>query len=179
MEPKFKRLMQIGIIVRDLDTAVEHYQAMGIGPWEIWDMRNDQPPFDDLTFDGKEIPGKGVVLRTAMAHCYGLELELIQPVADTRYKQWLEEHGPGIHHMAFDLKDSYEDMLAQCQEKTGKEPWVRGKGIGGMLDFSYLDLREEMGLIVECYKSLQPGKPALPYDLKADITSGMGEGEQQ
>lgn len=171
MEPTFQRLMQIGILVRDLDSAVEHYQAMGIGPWEIWDMRNDQPPFDDLTFHGKELPEKGVVLRTAMAHCYGLELELIEPVMDTVYKQWLEEHGPGIHHLAFDLKDPYEEVLAQCKAKTDKEPWVRGKAIHGQVDFSYLDLREEMGLIVECYKSLQPGKPALPYDLNADVTS--------
>lgn len=121
MEPKLKRLIQIGIIVRDLDTAVNNYEAMGIGPWDIWDMRNDQLPFEDLSFDGKEIPEKGIVLRTAMAHCYGLELELIQLIANTKYKQWLEEHDPGIHHMAFDLKDSYEDMLAQCQRQTKKE----------------------------------------------------------
>ena len=176
MEPKFKRLMQIGILVRDLDAAVEHYEAMGIGPWEVWDMRNDQAPFEDLTFSGKEIPEKGVVVRTAMAHCYGLELELIQPVADTVYKRWLEEHGPGIHHIAFDLKDDYEDVLEKCKAKTGKDPWVRGKAIHGMVDFSYLDLRDEMGLIVERYKSLQPGKPALPYDLKADITPALEGG---
>lgn len=179
MEPKFKRLMQVGILVRDLDQAVAHYQALGIDPWEIWDMRNDQPPFEDLRFDGEEIPEKGVVLRTAMAHCYGLELELIQPVADTKYKRWLDTHGPGIHHMSFDLKDRYEEVLSRCRTETGKEPWVRGTGIGGQLDFSYLDLREEMGLIVECYKSLQPGKPALPYDLKADVTADMeGEGQK-
>lgn len=100
-------------------------------------------------------------------------------MADTKYKRWLEEHGPGIHHMAFDLKDSYEDVLARCKAETGKDPWVREKGIGGMLDFSYLDLRDEMGLIVECYQSLQPGKPALPYDLKTDITPEAAGGHHQ
>lgn len=31
--PEFKRLMQIGIIVRNLDEAVANYEALGIGPW--------------------------------------------------------------------------------------------------------------------------------------------------
>lgn len=167
--PEFKRLMQIGIIVRNVEKAVANYEAIGIGPWDISIIDNSMPPFDDLTLDGKTPDTKGPIIKTAMIAIYGMELELIEPIADTSYKKWLEEHGPGIHHVAFDTETPYEKLLAGCKEKTGRDPWVRGEAIHGIMDFSYLDLREELGLIVECYKSLQPGKPALPYDMKGDI----------
>ncbi|CUP21270.1 methylmalonyl-CoA epimerase [[Eubacterium] contortum] len=170
MKPEFKRLMQIGIIVRDIDEAVKKYEAMGMGPWDITVMRNDQPPFEDLTFNGEAISEKGPVMKTAMMTCYGLEFELIEPIADTVYKRWLDEHGPGIHHVAFDTEKEYETLLEDTKKETGKEPWVRGQGIHGLMDFSYLDLRDELGLIVECYSTLQPGKPALPYDMKGEVT---------
>lgn len=170
MEPAFKRFMQIGIIVRNVDEAVAKYETMGMGPWDVTIMRNDVPPFDDLTFDGKELPQKGPVMKTAMANMYGLEIELIEPIADTAHKRWLEEHGPGIHHLAFDTEGDYQTLLEESKEKTGKDPWIRGQGVHGMMDFCYLDLREELGLIVECYSRLQPGKPALPYELKGEVT---------
>lgn len=170
MEAQFKALMQIGIIVRNLEEAVKQYEAMGIGPWDISAMDNTIPPFDDLKFDGKELETKGVILKTAMIQCYGLELELIEPVApETAYCKWLEKHGPGIHHVAFDVKDDYETFLKNSEEMTGKAPWVRGQAIHGIMDFSYVDLREKMGIIVECYKNLQPGKPYLAYNKEAEV----------
>lgn len=168
MKPLFKRMMQIGIIVRNVDEAVKAYESLGVGPWEVTVMRNDIPPFEDMTFDGKPFQEKGPILKTAMMTCYGLELELIEPVADTVYKKWLDEYGPGLHHVAMDLDAGYEEVLLKVKEKTGRDPWVRGQGLNGLMDFSYLDLRNELGLIVECYKDLQPGKPALPYDMKGE-----------
>lgn len=165
MKPYLKSLMQIGIIVRNLEEAVKNYEAMGIGPWDIAAINNAQPPFEDLTFDGKELEERGDIIKTAMIQAYGMEIELIEPVAkETAYYKWLEEHGPGIHHLAFDVDGAYEDFLTGCREKNGKEPWVRGQAIGGLMDFAYVDLREETGLIIECYRKLQKGKPYLRYD---------------
>ena len=173
-ELELKRFMQVGILVEDIHAAVKNWESMGVGPWDITEMRNDQPPFDDMTFDGHQIEPKGIVMYTAMCTCYGFEIELIQPVADTQFKRWLDEHGPGIHHLAFDTATPYAQLLADTKEKTGKEPWVRGKGIGGMMDFSYLDLRKEMGIIMECYGRKVPGKPALPYDTNGDVIDQEG-----
>lgn len=170
MQPQLKRLMQIGIIVKDLETAVSEYEKMGIGPWDISVIDNTVPPFNDLTFDGKEPETKGPIIKTAMMLCYGLEMELIEPVAkETAYYKWLVEHGPGIHHLAFDVADNYEDFLASCRKKTGKDVWIRGRAIHDLMDFSYVDLRENMGIIVECYKSLQSKKPYLDYDKELEV----------
>lgn len=171
MEPKFKGLTQIGVIVRNLEDALKHYESMGIGPWDVSAMDNTVLPFTDLKFNGMELETKGVILKTAFITCYGLEIELIEPVApETPHYKWLQEHGPGIHHVAFDIDGEYKDFLASTKELTGKDPWIRGVGIGGLMDFAYVDLRKEMGLIVECYREMQKGKAILKYDKELELT---------
>ena len=57
----------------------------------------------------------------------------------------------------------YEELLEKYKKETGKAPWIRGEGIGGLMDYSFLDFREETGLIVECYKNILPDRPRLDY----------------
>ena len=162
MEAEFKQLLQIGIIVRSVDKAVRYYEEMlGMGPWEVSYMRGDQPPTDDLRIDGKREPG--IVSRLAFLKAYGMEIELIEPIGDSAFKTWLEQHGPGIHHIAAVTNTPYEELLEKYKKETGKAPWIRGQGIGGLMDYSFLDFREETGLIVEGYKNILPDRPRLDY----------------
>ncbi|EGD48120.1 methylmalonyl-CoA epimerase [Ruminiclostridium papyrosolvens DSM 2782] len=162
MKPAFKQLLQIGIIVKDVDASVKLFEEeFGMGPWEVSVMSN-QGHLADLKIDGQ--PFDGEVSKMAFLRRFGMEFELIQPIGDTPYKKWLEEHGPGIHHIAVVTEDAYDDVLAKYKEKTGKEPWIRGQAMNNLMDFSYLDLRDQLGLIVECYRNIAPGRPALDYD---------------
>lgn len=162
MKPAFKQLLQIGIIVRDVDASVKKFEEdFGMGPWDVSFMSNEGP-CQDLTIDGNPFDGK--VSKMAFLHCYGMEFELIEPIGETPYKQWLEEHGPGIHHIAVVTADDYDTVLDKYRTQKGKEPWIRGQGMNNLMDFSYLDYREELGLIVECYRNIAPGRPALDYD---------------
>lgn len=162
METEFKQLLQIGIIVRNVDKAVRYYEEMlGMGPWEVSYMRGDQPPTDDLRIDGKR--ESGIVSKLAFLKAYGMEIELIEPIGDSAFKTWLEQHGPGIHHIAAVTNTPYEELLEKYKKETGKAPWIRGQGIGGLMDYSFLDFREETGLIVECYKNILPDRPRLDY----------------
>ena len=150
MEAQFKALMQIGIIVRNLEEAVKQYEAMGIGPWDISAMDNTIPPFDDLKFDGKELETKGVILKTAMIQCYGLELELIEPVApETAYYKWLEKHGPGLHHVKFETDENYQDVLSMARRISGRDPYIEMKFQDGTPIVAYADMQKETGLLVE------------------------------
>ena len=161
--PKFPILLQIGIIVRDRDEAVKNWEKLGFTMREVGQMSGENPPLTDLTIDG--VSRRELISKTAFFNCYGMEFELIEPVADTPYKRWLDEHGPGIHHIAVITKDGYDQVLAEYKEqKGGAEPWIRGIGMGGLMDFSYLDLREELGIIAECYRNIQPGRPGIPYE---------------
>lgn len=110
MKPEFKQLLQIGIIVRDVHKAVRYYEeVLGMGPWEVSCMRGDQPPTEDLTIDGKR--ETGIVSKLAFLRAYGMKFELIQPIGDSAFKTWLEEHGPGIHHIAAVTDTPYEQLL--------------------------------------------------------------------
>ena len=165
MEPKLPKLLQIGIIVRSVDKAIENYEKMlGIGPWEIRDVSGEEPPFDDLVVNGK--PCRKKLCKLAFCRVYGMEFELIEPICESPYSKWLEEHGPGIQHIAVVTEDSYDTILDTYQKEKGEGPWIRATGIGGMMDYSYLDFREEMGLIMECYRHLEPGKVGIPFDYK-------------
>ena len=171
MKPAFSHLFQIGIIVRNVDEAVKYWEEkLGMGPWEISPMN-----IPDLVIDGKPLNGE-TCSKMAFLHAFGMEIELIEPVADTPYNRWLDEHGPGIHHIAVKATKPYDEILADYKEETGKDPWVRGQAMKGVIpvlppdafamDFSYLDLREQAGIIVEVYKNLAPGKEGHDYDPK-------------
>lgn len=173
MKPAFTHLFQIGIIVRDLEKAVKYYEEkLGMGPWEISPMAG-LGPCEDLQICGKSFKGE-VCCKMAFLHRFGMEIELIEPVGDTPYRKWLEKHGPGIHHIAVKTSEDYDKVLADHKAETGRDPWIRGQAMKGVIpgmpkdmyamDFSYLDLREEAGIIVEFYKNLAPGKVAHDYD---------------
>lgn len=162
---ELKGLMQIGIIVKNVEQSVKAYEALGIGPWDINVMDTTIPPFTDLTLNQESLPA-GPIIKTAMFNGFGTEIELIEPISDSVYKQWLEEHGPGLHHLAFDIDGQYEEVLA-----TEGKVWVRGQAIHGLMDYAYLDKREDLGLIIECYKQLQPDKPILTKDFKGELRS--------
>jgi methylmalonyl-CoA/ethylmalonyl-CoA epimerase len=162
MKPAFKQLLQIGIIVRDVDASVQKFETeLGMGPWEVSNMSNEGHTAD-LKIDG--IPFTGQVSKMAFLRRYGMEFELIEPIGDTSYRNWLEEHGPGIHHIAVVTEDSYDEVLEKYQKCKGEKPWIRGQAMDNLMDFSYLDLREDIGLIVECYRNIAPGRPAIDYD---------------
>lgn len=151
MESQIKKLLQIGVIVNNLESAIKHYEEdLGMGPWHAGSISTDR--MTKLHIDGK--PGK-LEFKMAMCHCFGLEIELIEPVSESAYKTWLEEHGPGIHHIAVITKDPFKDVLEKAKQITGKEPWIWVKDTGAPegqnLEFAYLDLRKETGLFVEVY----------------------------
>jgi len=157
-DPQFNKMLQIGIIVRSVDDAVKIYEEKyGFGPWEVSVMSNKIPVFQEMTINGEKTDFE---IKVAMCNCFGMEFELIEPISDSPYKKWLEEHGPGIHHLAFLTKDDYENLLKNHHDSTGKKPWIRGECKTVGMDFSYLDFTEELGFIAEVYgmdKTKQPG----------------------
>ncbi len=157
MEPKFTHLLQLGIIVEDVEKAIKHYEEfLGFGPWDILEFGPEL--FPKLLVDGK--PGT-LEIRCAFCQCFGMEIELIEPVSDGVYKTWLEEHGPGIHHIAVVTKDAFDKVIEDAKERFGTDPWIwckedNGKAGEGM-EFAYLNLAKEMGLYVEIYNETRSG----------------------
>jgi catechol 2,3-dioxygenase-like lactoylglutathione lyase family enzyme len=74
----------------------------------------------------------------SLAYAGDLQLELIQPVrGPTIHAEFLEAHGPGLHHVCFEV----EDVSAACTaaEAAGVPVLMRGSMMDGEIEFAYVD----------------------------------------
>lgn len=152
METIIDRISQVGIIVENLEEAKKNFtKYLGITEWDCFDEEH----LPDLLVDEKE--GKLNIKGAITVFPDKFEIELIEPTGDGPYMDYLQQHGPGVHHFAVITKDDnrkYHDLMKLITEE-GKKPWIHAKQKDceereGM-DFAYLDLRKEMGAIVEIY----------------------------
>lgn len=140
---------QVGFIVKDVETTKRKWaEFLGM------DVPETQPIGDyevtQTEFQGKPAP---------KAYCYmaffdvgpGLQLELIEPNEEpSTWRNFLEEHGEGIHHVAFNVKDSKAKVAAA--EAAGLKLVQRGVYGDGSGEYNYLDA-PELKCIVELLES--------------------------
>ena len=163
---KIKKLLQIGLLVENVDKMVKFYEEnLGIGGWEISNSRADSMTINGESFD--ESP-----TRVAITKVFGMEFELIEPLVPSRYKEWVDKHGSGLHHLAFETEEGYMDVRKFSEDVAGGS-WVRGQGMGGLMDFSYLDFSKEAGFYLECYKFIAPGRTGIPIDYPGENASNV------
>ncbi len=137
----FQRIDQVGVIVRDIDQAVEYYSSLGIGPFETL----------NVTRFGREMYGKPVgdevKSLVRIARLGGVQFELVQPVSgESIQKKFLETRGEGINHLGFFVND-FEKEVAGLVRKGFKviqtHKYVGGGGI------AYFDTGEIGGVLFE------------------------------
>jgi len=137
---------QVGLIVRDLDRAVEMYwQQFGIGPWHLYTY--GKPLVKRMTYRGRPSDYK---MRVALSWLGPLRIELIQPLeGDTIYAEFIREHGYGVHHLGL-LVDDMEAALAQARA-AGLTMTQDGAGFGldGDGHYAYLDTEAMLGVTLE------------------------------
>ncbi len=104
---KVKGINQIAIVVKDLEkTAQDYWNILGIGPWDVYDW--ESPGVYNRTYYGQPSWAREKI---ALVQVGGVQLELVQPVeGPSIYADWLNEHGPGLHHMNF-LVDDVEETV--------------------------------------------------------------------
>lgn len=109
---KCKGINQVAIVVEDLEqVAADYWNILGIGPWAIYNW--EAPLVYDRKYYGKAAWARE---RIALAQVGKVQLELVQPVeGPSIYRDWLDQHGEGLHHMNFlvDDVDEAERILAE------------------------------------------------------------------
>jgi len=81
----------MGVVVRDVDAAVEYYQSLG-----IVDKATDR-----ITMEGKKAKLIGRFI-----HIGSLRIEFWQPVrGETVQQEFLNSRGEGVNHLAFRVDD--------------------------------------------------------------------------
>jgi len=114
----FTKVDHIGVIVRDMDKAIEHYQSLGIGPFE-------SPELDIAAREmwGKSVTPVSMKNKVSLATMDSVQYESIEPVfGDSLFSKFLETKGEGIHHLGFFVTD-IEKEIANLEEKGFKIIW--------------------------------------------------------
>jgi len=140
---RLPKVGQIGYVVSDVNETVAYCRdALGIRPWLLLDERPD-PCIER----GKRVHP---LLRIALAHAGGVQIELIEVVEGESYHlDHLAEWEAEIHHVGFMVQD-LESRLDEAQ-KMGFELIQRGtiREMGIKVEYAYLDTAETAGTVIE------------------------------
>ena len=142
------KLHHMAVIVKNMDEAIEYYQALGIGPFEPVKIVHT-----DRMLYGKPAPPdiKNIARGAPMGPIW---LELIQPVSGKYiHKEFLESRGEGINHISF-LVDDIEEAISIMAE-AGFKAIVYQKNVGGG-GMAFFDTDKVGGVIIEL-QELPPG----------------------
>jgi len=93
----FNDFVQIGVVVRDIERSMKILrEVFGIGPFRVLNLPHPDRA-DQQYYQGQKIRYKTI---QAFAQLGAMELELIQPIeGKTIWSDFLDQHGPGIHHL--------------------------------------------------------------------------------
>ena len=139
-------LTQVGFIVKDIEVSKRKFAAFfGI-----------EPPnhFDGGAFDvtGTTVNGEPA----PYANCWmaffnagpNVQIELIQPNGiKSTWQDYLDKHGEGIHHIAFNVKDM--DQKIETCEAMGMSCVQRGKYGNAAGEYAYMDATQDLKCIIE------------------------------
>lgn len=106
----FSKVDHIGVIVRDMDAAIRHYQSLGIGPFEPLNLVSTE-----RWVLGKPVAPDSIKLKVRCVKMGSVNLELIEPgEGESLWKEYLATKGEGINHLAF-LVDNIDREIAKMK----------------------------------------------------------------
>jgi methylmalonyl-CoA/ethylmalonyl-CoA epimerase len=139
-------ISQIAIVVKDIDQALERYhRAFGWGPWNVYEHK--PPALHDTYLHGRLTD---FTMIGAETHVGEIVVELLQPEAGPSiYKEWLDSHGEGLHHIAVMRPTPAESEATKRRfEDMGAGILMEGR-IGETIHFYYLDTEPLLKVIFE------------------------------
>lgn len=147
-EGTFRKVIQIGMVVEDLDKTLQAFeQLLGIGPFRVVEY----PPADE-PWCRREYKGQPAdfTARFSFFHFGNIELEVIQPLeGESIWRDFLRTHGPGLHHLKFsvDRLEPADRFLRQQGFACGQQGAAVGPNKGKT--WAYYDLDGALPLCIE------------------------------
>ena len=125
-------MTQVAVIVRDIERSSKAYaELFGLPVPSIIETAG----FDEANTHYRGQPTEARA-KLAFFNVGSLQLELIEPIGGpSTWQEFLDEHGEGIHHIAFGVK-GMDDVLVRL-EQNGIPTVQRGDYKGGR--YSYVD----------------------------------------
>jgi catechol 2,3-dioxygenase-like lactoylglutathione lyase family enzyme len=116
---KLPPIEQIGIVVKDLDAAVDYYtNTLGWGPFGFFEL-----DLKDFIYRGRACNAR---IRVALSSYDPVQIELIEVLeGETPHSVFLREKGEGIQHLCCRGVDDLDSVLARLA-RVGIEPVFQG-----------------------------------------------------
>lgn len=117
------RFWHVGIIVKDIEKALEYYKALP-GADREWKRGK-------MTFPPEScIIGAPCSIETAFGFVDGVPHELILPLTEgSMQMEALLEHGEHIHHLAYIAGEEMEEAVKKLEAAGAKRIWENNDGI--------------------------------------------------
>lgn len=130
---------QVAIVVRDAARASRRFaELLGVEPPKVVTANADGS--DTVLLRGEPTRGR---VKLAFFHMENLDLEFIEPTEDpTTWKEFLDESGPGVHHIAFKAKDRMLETAKKLEEFGFPLIQYGDK-------YAYVESRSDLGVILE------------------------------
>ncbi len=145
---KDREIGQICYVTNDLKETLKYMtEKLEIGPWKLLAISNTSA--ENVRLDGKLVtePFRSHI---AIANVGGMEIEVIQPgFGPNPYSKFLEERGPGLHHIKFKVEDNdaLKDEVDYLASLVGGG--VQYSGEYGLDRHYYVDTYKDLGSYVE------------------------------
>ncbi|MBN2305840.1 MAG: VOC family protein [Anaerolineae bacterium] len=133
---------QIGIVVRDIERTVAAYSRIfGVDAPPV--LVTDEYDKAHTIFNGQPTEARAKLAFFQMGQ---VSIELIEPIGGpSTWRQFLEERGEGVHHIAFQVQDT--DGVVRALDAEGIPVEQQGDYTGGR--YTYLNSASAVGTILE------------------------------
>lgn len=146
-------LLEICFVTRDHRRTMEGLVRLGIGPWRVYTF--DSRTVTDRTYRGQEAD---YAIKVCFADVGDLAVEIMQPLyGPSIFQEYLDTHGEGIQHIAFDVEQrAWSDRLAEFEGRGF--PLVQSGRFMDANAFAFFDTEASTGTTFETY--------SIPHDFE-------------
>jgi len=147
-DPGFKTITQIALVTKDINLSAKRWAAvLGVETPKV----SETLPGSEvhMTYQGKPSNSRA---KLAFLKAGQVTIELIQPIGpNTSWMKFLNEHGEGVHHIAFNVEKlakagSELEALGYGEIHSGRWGADSTKNNG---DYAYFDSTKDLGLMIE------------------------------
>ena len=145
-DPFLGSAVEICIVTRDHQRTTAGLLRLGIGPWQVHTFRPENTT--NQTYRGQPSP---FTLQVCFAQCGAMVWEVIEPVSGpTIFAEFLERHGEGIHHVAYDCHNVPMEQRITEFARRGF-PMVQSGSWMGRNHFAFFETEDATATCLETY----------------------------
>ena len=144
MSVLFGPVVQQGYVVPDVELAMQHWLARGVGPFVFVDIKNFPGIYDDAPILAE--------MQAGFAYSGDQQIEVITPSTQhpSIYQDYLDENPlGGLQHLAYWVDDIDEKLAQLDAQKVGYRVWQRYGEAPNYSAHAYIDMSEQPGVMVQ------------------------------